>query len=483
MIRVALLGITHETNTFSPVVTDRAKFEADGSLVGDEIIAQHASARTMLAGFLSAGEAADVEVVPLAWVWANPSGTVTAEAFESVSGEQLALLEQGGPWDAVFMAQHGAGVSEEHPDLDAEYVRRVRAVVGASVPIGVALDLHSNVSQGLVDAATVVVGFKTNPHIDAYETARECALVTLDVARGADAPTMAFRRVDAVINILRQATAEEPMASIMARVRQIATRDGIASVSVFEGYPYADVDDMGMSCLAVGDADAARAACDELAEFIWESRHDFTGTATPISEAVASIEATDDAPVVLLDVGDNVGGGGDGRSTAILAELLATGPGGSVTIIHDPVAVAACTAAGEGSRVTVDVGRPALQLEGTVGTITDGLFEDPKPTHGGYRFFDSATTCVLHLDNDDLVVLTTKLVLPISLEQLRASGIDPTRRRAIVAKGVVSPQPAYGAIASRMILVDSPGVTTSDLDSLPYEHRRSPLFPFERVEG
>ena len=476
-MRVALIGITHETNTFSQVVTDSAKFVADGSLVGADIVTQHGSARSMLGGFLSVADVPDVDVVPLAWAWANPSGTVTAEAFESLCKEQLTLLQQAGPWDAVLMAQHGAGVSELHHDLDAEFVRRVRASVGETVPIGVALDLHANVSEGLVDAATVVVGFKTNPHVDAFETARECALITLDVARGSAPPTMAFRRVDAVINILRQATEEEPMATIMARARDIVARPGLLSVSVFEGYPYADVEDMGMSCLAVGDAKVTRLACDELADFIWSNRNDFTGSAMLPAEAVEL--RSDDGPVVLLDVGDNVGAGGDGRSTTLLATMRSVGVGQTVTIIQDSQAVAACLAARVGARVVVEVGRPVLRLEGVVGTITDGRYEDPNSTHGGYRFFDSGPTCVLKLDREDVVILTSKLVLPISVEQLRSVGIDPTNRRMIVAKGVVSPQASYGTVAGKMVLVNTPGVTTSDLDGLQYKNRRHPLYPFE----
>jgi len=292
---------------------------------------------------------------------------------------------------------------------------------------------------------------------------------------------MAFRRVDAAISILRQATAEEPMATIMARVREVAGRPGIVSASVFEGYPYADVDDMGMSCLAIGEEEAARSACDELAELIWASRGDFLGTAMPPAEAVDL--RSDDGPVIMLDVGDNVGGGGDGRSTTLLAHMLHSGVGRTATILHDAPAVELCVEAGSGASVVVDVGRPLMTLEGTVGQITDGLFEDPNPTHGGYRFFDSGTTCVLHLENEDVVLLTSKLVLPISLQQLLSAGIDPAERRMIVAKGVVSPQPAYAAVAGSMVLVDTPGVTTSNLDGLPYKHRRRPLFPFEDVQS
>jgi microcystin degradation protein MlrC len=184
----------------------------------------------------------------------------------------------------------------------------------------------------------------------------------------------------------------------------------------------------------------------------------------------------------LLDVGDNVGGGSDGASTTLFAEMRAQEVGHTATIINDPDAVAVCVAAGEGATVTIDVGRPALRLEGVVGKITDGQFEDPNPTHAGFRFFDTGQTCVVHLDNHDVVLLTSKLVLPISIQQFVASGIDPATRRMIVAKGVVSPRPVFANIAGDMVLVDTPGVTTSNLELLEYTNRRRPMFPFEHLD-
>ena len=59
-------------------------------------------------------------------------------------------------------------------------------------------------------------------------------------------------------------------------------------------------------------------------------------------------------------------------------------------------------------------------------------------------------------------------------------GIRPEDKKIIVAKGVVSPRPAYEPIASKIILVNTPGVTTSDLSYFEYTRRRVPLFPFER---
>jgi len=77
------------------------------------------------------------------------------------------------------------------------------------------------------------------------------------------------------------------------------------------------------------------------------------------------------------------------------------------------------------------------------------------------------------------IVLTSRVVAPVSLAQLRAAGVDPRAARIIVAKGVVSPRPAYAPISSEVILVDTPGVTANDLRGFEYRRRRRPLFPLE----
>jgi microcystin degradation protein MlrC len=104
MIGIALLGLTHKTNTFSSIRTDLAKFEIDDDLRGPQIVATHATAHTSLAGFLAAKTSDhSVEVVPLMWAWANPSAAITKDAFTDLTTEMPTLLRDAGPWDAVFI--------------------------------------------------------------------------------------------------------------------------------------------------------------------------------------------------------------------------------------------------------------------------------------------------------------------------------------------------------------------------------------------
>src|SRR5262249_7341651 len=155
---------------------------------------------------------------------------------------------------------HGAAVSERHRDADGEVEARVRVAVGPGVPIGLALDMHTNLSRRMVECVTATTIYRTNPHVDARERALACAEIIVRTVGGEVRPVQALVQVPAVIDILRQFTGEEPMSGILADVDEVLARPGMLSASVTEGYPYADVAELGMAVLTVHDGSARRAA-------------------------------------------------------------------------------------------------------------------------------------------------------------------------------------------------------------------------------
>ncbi len=487
-MRIAALGFYHESNTFVETLTEVAQFEETAWLQGGEITRVEGEAHSSMAGFLAVGEQPGVEVVPLLFVRATPSGTVSAEAFDRIAGALIASLERDGPWDAVLLVLHGAAVSERHQDADAEVAARVRAAVGDRVPIGLALDMHTNLSPRLIENVDVTTIYRTNPHVDARERALECAEIVVRTVRGEVQPVQALVLVPAVINILRQFTGEEPMSGILAELEAGLARPGMLSASVTEGYPYADVAELGMAVLAVHDGSEAAAVAEatRLAEQVWRRRDGFTGAAEPVDDALRRAAAAVRGPALLLDVGDNIGGGAPGDSTVLLEAALRLGLRGLLTILHDPVAVEICAQTGVGETRTLSVGgrsgppRP-IEVTGRIRFVGDGRFEEPTPTHGGFRHFDPGTTAVLDTTDGHTIVLMSKLVAPLSLRQLTTLDLDPTAFAMVVAKGVQSPRPAYEPIAGDVIMVDTPGVTSADLTSFAYELRRTPLYPFEDV--
>lgn len=487
-MRIATLGLFHEANTFSPIKADRTLYTDGGVLRGSEIIREHGEADTTMGGFLAAGAWPDVDVEPLLFAFVNPIGPIVSDVFDELLSEMLDGLSKSGPWDAVLLALHGAAVAEHIADADGEIATRVRERVGPDVVIGATFDLHANLSTQVIDALDVATVYQTNPHIDARQQALRCADIVVRAVRGEVRPRSALVPLPLVVNIARQDTSEQPMADLIATAASIASRPGMLDASVVQGFPYADVPHMGMSALAVHDGNdaAAEQAATELADAIWAVRGDLQARGMTVDEALDAVTREPLGPVVLLDVGDNVGGGAPGDSTVLLAAAQQRGMGSFLQTLWDPGAVRNCVTAGAGATVRTTAGArhphspgdPAT-VTGTVRLISDGRFEDPAPTHGGFRFFDMGTTAVLDTTDGHTLVLMSKQVRNTSLQQHRCFGVEPTDYHVIVAKGVNSPRAAYGPIAKRMLVIDTDGITAMGIERFTYHHRRTPLYPFE----
>lgn len=491
MIRIATAGFMHESNTFSSQLASLDLWQQSGILEGEAIRAEYADSQSTLAGFLAlAQEDPEVQVVPLVFSRLTPMGAMTAEAIETLMQRVLDAIREGGPWDGILLPQHGAAVSVPFPDADGELLQRVRALVGPKVPIGMALDMHANVSPAMVTPADVVTVYQTNPHVDAREQALLCGRLLVQQIRGHIRPRMALASPPLVVNILNQGTADRPMADLLAAAEAQRRRPGVLSVSVVEGYPYADVAEMGMSFIAVTDNDPALAEeiVQSLAREAWSLREALNQGGVPVDEALRRAAAAPAGPVVLFDVGDNVGGGSPGDSTHLLHAARRLGISGLLQALCDPAVVAQCQAAGVGGRLVADVGGKRDGLHGapfpivaTVIALGDGRYEETGPTHGGFRFFNDGPSCALRTDDGHTLVLTSRPGGTASLQQFRVLGVEPTAHKILVAKGVHSPRPAVEPIARELIWVATPGVTTADLQTFSYRHRRQPLFPLERV--
>src|SRR5439155_2805966 len=116
--------------------------------------------------------------------------------------------------------------------------------------------------------------------------------------------------------------------------------------------------------VADGDAEHARRTADQLGERLWQARDRLAAQLPDAATAVARALKADALPVVLVDTGDNVGGGSAGDGTVILAELLRQGATGSVVCLYAPEGVKQCAGAGVGATVALTVGGKVDRLHG-----------------------------------------------------------------------------------------------------------------------
>ncbi len=478
-MRVAVGGIWHETNTFAAHHTPLAGFEVQE---GDALVDALRGTRTPIGGFLDGARERRFEIVPTLFAPAVPSGTVERAAYEDLSGRLVAQLAGARP-DAVLLDHHGAMVVEGIEDVEGDLLGRVRARLGA-VPIGVVFDFHANIAAGFVDHVDVFAGYDTYPHVDPYDRGVEVAGLLARLAAGEIRPVRARLQPPLVTIPQAQKTDAPPMREIMALAHDLEKRPKILSVTVAGGFAYADVPHAGLSVVATadGDLELARGAAREVARAAWEARERFRVENVPPAEAVARALREPEGPVILVDVADNIGGGSPGDGTVLLAELLKARARGAVVSMADPE-VAARAREGETLEATVGgkVDRmhgPPVAVRARVVRVGCGDF-----AYGGSymtrKKVDAGRAAVLDADGVTIVVREKK-VMPFDRAELETLGIDPRACRIIVAKSAIAWRAAYGDLARRSIDVDTPGICTARLETLPYRRLRRPVAPLDR---
>ncbi|MEO1980108.1 MAG: MlrC C-terminal domain-containing protein, partial [Fuerstiella sp.] len=128
---------------------------------------------------------------------------------------------------------------------------------------------------------------------------------------------------------------------------------------------------------------------------------------------------------------------------------------------------------------TDDIHGAPFEIDATVISLHDGRFREPQPRHGGMTDFDQGRTAVCRTDSGLTLMLTSRRMVPFSLQQLISCDVAPDSFRILVAKGVNAPIAAYREVCGSFIRVNTVGSTCADMSRLEYRHRRRPLFPLE----
>lgn len=484
--RIALLGIYHETNTFIDTPTTLDDFRNGYWLEGEAIRREYAGAHHEISGVIEAIEACpDLLLVPVLYVSATPGGLIAQQTCEALLAALWRALDAVLPVDGCVVVPHGAGVAEGYPDLDGHWLGVLRGKLGPAVPITGTLDPHANLSPAMVAATDALVAYATNPHVDQRATGRRATELLIKRLRGEIRPVQHLVQLPLAISIEQQHTGHEPCRSLYGEVEELRRRHGLLSASVLLGFPYADVPDMGSAVLLIGDETQfsqrhfSRLG-QELADFVLRRKEEFNGEKTPIDRMLPTLSSLP-GPVLLLDMGDNVGGGAPGNSTHLLEALEGAGVAPAFVCLHDPAAVREAARHQPGEQFRLVVGDALAPYPADVRLLqhVDGRFTEPTPKHGGYVHYDMGETVLVQTALGNTLMITTHRTPPYSLRQLTTFGLHPEDFAVIVAKGVNAPLAAYGPVCPSVVQVDTPGVTGADMTRFTYRHRRRPLFPFE----
>ena len=487
--RVAYAQLSHETNVFSLIPTDLAAFEAAGLRYGADIVTAERGTNTCIGGFIEAGEAAGFELIPILSVWATPSGMVTAEAIESLLDSLCSGLKSAMPLDGVLLALHGAMVTEIDSDGDALILERVRATIGDEIPLVATLDLHANISTRMLDQPDILIGFDTYPHTDMAERGMEAVELLRQLMAGEIDPVIALFKPPMMPTSQRMTTDRNPMRSLIDRAHEIEAISGVINVTVAGGFPPSDTQDCGAAVMVTTDEDTflAYVLAEELADELWARRNEFLGGVDDYDSARTAIADHEPGrpPLVMVDIGDNPWTGGPGDSAELLRLFIEwEARSAAIALIRDAESVIAASEAGVGATVELRLGGktdelhgPPLEVAGLVRLLSDGRYVNEGPMMAGLAV-DLGPTAVIDVEGI-MVIVTSRAESPIDLNIFRRHGIDPTKLDLIGLKGKGHFRAAFEPIASRVVLIEGPGITGADLSRLPFQHVPRPIWPLD----
>ena len=487
-MRIAVAGFQHETNTFAPVKAtweDFVKAEGwPGLTRGEALFATVEGMNIPIAGFIKEAQARGHELVPVLWCSAVPSAHVTAEAFERVAAmivnDLVAALQAPGGIDAVYLDLHGAMVTEHYEDGEGELLARVRHAVGG-IPVVNSLDLHANVTEGMVANSDLMIAYRTYPHIDMAETGGRVAKALDDILHGRKPkPKKAYRRIPFLLPLTTQCTMLSPSKEIYDELAALEGDQGVAAVSYTPGFPPADISECGPAVFAYADTQAAaNHAADQLTHNITSREAEFAAEwLQPKAAVERAMQSNAPKPIVLADVQDNPGAGGTSDTTGLLRALVEMkAQNAAIGMLTDPAAAQAAHAAGEGAEVELELGGKVFRdgdppFKGcfVVEKLSDGRFLCTGPFYGGTRT-QLGPTALLRIGGVRVVV-TSGRMQAADREMFRHLGVEPTQMKILGLKSSVHFRADFQPIAHEVLVVDAPGAFIDKPTELPYQRLR-----------
>ena len=501
--RIGVCALIHETNTFA---IERNDTMESVSIKRGAALIEDAHPKSFVGGFIEGAHRDDVELVPGVGISFSRGGIVGQQTFEHCRDEIIGSLKSMGELDGVFFSLHGAMVAEApYTDAEGEVVRATRELLGETMPMVATYDFHSTMSQW-ENENIVPFPNDTNPHIDGYERGLEAAECLLKMLDGSLNPVTRRLFVPIIGPNIGQSTwsqiPEQEQTLLLYQLNEaraeLEKTPGVVNITILGGYGYGDSRDAGMSIVATTDGDEALAhrLCAELGQRLWDQRERLLDVRPilRVDDGVREAMSREQAPVMLVDLGDDPGSACPADSPAVLESLIRLGAADCALTIRDAEVVEAGLQAGIGATLSMKVGGKIdrrfyepLEVTGTVRLIDDGNYMILGPTHGGwgrdvntdaFRESHAGPRIVLRIGNK-IDVIFSKRRTGKDRDFFKSAGIILEEKQILVVKSNQAHRASFDQVVASTIELASPGVSTVDYGSLPYEYLQRPIWPID----
>lgn len=486
-MRIALAAVFQLTNSFSRQVTHPADF---GVSHGTETVRGAVpNLHSLVAAIVEAGDDQSIPVLPVLVASARSAGPVTYETTAMLHDSLAGALRDAGPGiDALVLVVSGSLLDQSHSSVDALLLDCAKRVLPDKTPVVVLAGNQGNLSDQLVDGCDLLLGIQ----LSAWEPFDANATKTLKLASGLARrelhPTRARRRLPLLIPPLALFSRGSGLAGLRRMAADLEQQPGVLDVSLFEGFPYADVADARASVTVTSTLDGPDPGllAERLKREMWDVRHELQVIPANVETVIHDAMLVESGPVVILDSGDDPAYGAAADGTGQLWALIDLGaPQAALGVVVDRSAVDRAIAIGVGGTGELDLGGSldrragySIPVKALVRRISDGMLRLE-----GNREMDLGRAVVLAVQGRHggtvEVIVSEKSPPYVDAHLFAALGIDLSSNKIVGVKSSGQSRESFLPIATRIFETSTPGITTPVLAAFDYRQIRRPIYPLD----
>ena len=274
-------------------------------------------------------DSCNIELISLIYANAAGAGVIEKETFEYIESCFINNIKANlKDIDGIWLHLHGASYVEEIGSGDHHILKEIRKIVGPYLPIAVVCDPHGNLTKEYVENCTIIRSYRESPHTDADKTKKLVAKMLCNLLKHRQNIHALYHKLPLILGGEQSVSTDEPVLSINKYMDEMEKDSRIRSVSWHVGYLRHDCPEAGCGIVIVPqtyeDIEYCKKKLDELANYIWNKRHEFhyTGYTLVPDKALDEALSFDGKPVFITDSGDNTTSGASGENTYILRQLL-----------------------------------------------------------------------------------------------------------------------------------------------------------------
>ena len=388
-----------------------------------------------------------------------------------------------------MLALHGSCAAEGCDSVDSYLIEKIKDIIGNKIPIMISLDLHANITKSMQKNTEAIVGYKTCPHTDVYETGKKTAKLMIARLKKEIQPKIILQKLPMITQAENHLTDRGIFKKLIQKTKLYEKIPNILSVSIFAMQPWLDVNEAGWAIIIVTNNNSLKAKklTKILAEEIWFNRFKFLLKLPTPSKALKHGMTIKGGPITLGEGADATMGGATGDGLWILKSILKNklDKEKCALVVVYKIAVNKAITAGLNKIIHLKVGgslckkyNEPIKITGKIINISNGIFKYKGKVYTG-RTVDMGNAVVIKINNINLLI-AEKNMPTTDPEMYRSQGIEPRKMKFVVVKSPLGLWTEYEPISKAVISVDTPGCCRADLTKLPFKKISKKFFPFNQ---